>query len=78
MNTISRHTLIMFIVRLFAPYGTMPKQAEFQGIFTTKDKAMERVHFWKDMGCVEGYTALIETARVDNEGKHEKVFEVQL
>lgn len=68
----------MFIVRMFAPYGTVPVQAEFQGIFTTKDKAMERIHFWKDMGCVTGYTALIETACVDGVGKHEKVFEVQL
>lgn len=68
---------MLFLVRLFAPYGTLPTQGDYQGIFTTKEKAMDRVRFWKDTKCVEGYTAVIYVTQPDT-GDCEKVFEVQL
>lgn len=66
-----------YIVRLFAPYGTVPTQGEYQGLFSTKEKAMGRIRFWKDMTCVQGYTAVIELVQPDG-GQSEKVFEVVL
>ena len=68
---------MLYLVRLFAPYGTLPKQGEYQGIFTTKEKAMERVHFWKDSKCVDGYTCVIYVTTPDT-SISEKIFELQL
>lgn len=68
---------MFFVVRLFAPYGTFPTQTEYQGIFTTKEKAMERIHYWKGFSIVQGYTAVIHTVKPDETQSENKVFEVQ-
>jgi hypothetical protein len=39
---------------------------------------MTRVHYWKDLGVVSGYTIVIQLAQVDGVGVSEKVFEMQL
>jgi hypothetical protein len=68
----------MYAVLFNAPYGTVQTQNQFQGVFTTRDKALAHVRKWKDLRLIPGYVATVTRIGVDDDTALEKVAEIEM